>query len=92
MKLATLKDGTRDGRLVVVSRDLARATVATDVAPTLLDAIERWDAVERPLRERFEALESGSVPGEAFDPCAAHAPLPGPPSGSTARCSRTTAG
>jgi len=79
MKLATLKDGTRDGRLVVVSRDLARATDATDVAPRLLDAIERWDAVESPLRERFEALESGSVPGEAFDPCAAHAPLPRAP-------------
>ena len=34
MKLATLRDGTRDGRLVVVSRDLARAVAATSIAPT----------------------------------------------------------
>lgn len=79
MKLATLKDGTRDGRLVVVSRDLARAADAADVAPTLLAAIERWDAVENQLRDRFDALESGSVAGDAFDPCAAHAPLPRAP-------------
>ncbi len=76
MKVATLKDGTRDGRLVVVSRDLGRAADATDVAPTLIDAIERWDAVEAQLRARFEALESGAVEGDPFDPCAAHSPLP----------------
>lgn len=79
MKVATLKDGSRDGKLVVVSRDLARATDATDVAPTLIDAIERWDEVEGQLRARFEALESGAVDGDAFDPCAAHAPLPRAP-------------
>jgi naringenin degradation protein FdeI len=79
MKLATLKDGTRDGRLVVVSRDLARAANASDVAPALIDAIERWGAVEGRLRERFDALESGALEGEPFDPCAAHAPLPRAP-------------
>ena len=79
MKLATLKDGTRDGTLVVVSRDLARSTDAPDVAPTLIAAIERWDDVEAPLRERFEALDSGAVDGVPFDPAAAHAPLPRAP-------------
>ena len=79
MKLATLKNGTRDGRLVVVSRDLARAAGAPDVAPTLIDALERWEAVETPLRERFERLEAGETAGEPFDPCAAHAPLPRAP-------------
>ena len=79
MKLATLKDGTRDGTLVVVSRDLARSTDAPDVAPTLIAAIERWDEVEAPLRERFEALDSGAVDGVPFDPAAAHAPLPRAP-------------
>ncbi len=79
MKVATLDNGTRDGTLVVVSRDLSRSADATDVAPTLIDAIERWDAVEPALRERFDALESGAVDGEPFDPCAARAPLPRAP-------------
>ena len=79
MKLATLKDGTRDGRLAVVSRDLARAADATDVVPTMLAAIEAWATVEPALRERFERLESGGLDGEPFDPCAAHAPLPRAP-------------
>ena len=42
MKLATLKNGSRDGRLVVVSRDLAWAVDASSVAPTLQQAIENW--------------------------------------------------
>lgn len=79
MKLATLKDGTRDGRLVVVSRDLSRAADATDVARTLLDAVERWASTEGLLRERFERLGSGEIEGEPFDPCAAQAPLPRAP-------------
>ena len=79
MKVATLKDGTRDGRLVVVSRDLTRAADARDVAPTLLAALERWQTAEDPLRERFERLEAGEIAGEPFDPCAAHAPLPRAP-------------
>ena len=79
MKVATLKDGRRDGRLVVVSRDLARAADATDVAPTLLAAVEGWETAERRLRERFEQLESGAIAGTAFDPRAAHAPLPRAP-------------
>jgi fumarylacetoacetate (FAA) hydrolase len=79
VKVATLKDGTRDGRLVVVSRDLARAAEATDVAPTLLGALETWATVEPALRERFEQLESGGIEGDPFDPCAAHAPLPRAP-------------
>ena len=74
MKVATLKDGTRDGRLVVVSRDLTRAADATDVAPTLLAAVESWATAEERLRVRFEQLESGTVESTAFDPCAAHAP------------------
>ncbi|HSI58269.1 MAG TPA: 2-keto-4-pentenoate hydratase, partial [Ideonella sp.] len=46
MKLATLKDGSRDGRLVVVSRDLARAADAAPVAATMQYALEHWEAVE----------------------------------------------
>jgi len=77
MKLATLKDGSRDGRLVVVSRDLERAAAVPEIATTLLGAVERWDEVEVPLREAAERLEAGTLPGAVpFDPVEAAAPLP----------------
>ena len=56
MKLATLRNGTRDGQLVVVSSDLARAVAVPEIAPTLLDAIERWAEVEPLLRARAAEL------------------------------------
>jgi fumarylacetoacetate (FAA) hydrolase len=72
-----LKDGTRDGTLVVVSGDLARAVPATGIAPTLLDAIERWDETEVPLRALAERLEEGDADGAVpFDPADVSAPLP----------------
>lgn len=77
MKLATIKNSTRDGRLAVVSRDLAQALYADDIAPTLLDAIERWPSVEAALKARSDALNAGSAGGAfAFDPSHAMAPLP----------------
>lgn len=77
MKLATLDNGTRDGRLVIVSRDHSRAASAEAIAPTLQDALERWGEVEAPLRALAEALESGGVTGASdFDAGGALAPLP----------------
>lgn len=77
MKLATLKDGSRDGRLVVVSRDLTRAVAAGPIAGTLQHAVERWDDVELALSRRYEELNAGAVTDAfAFDPRAAMAPLP----------------
>ena len=77
MKLATLENATRDGRLAVVSTDLRQAIDAADIAPTLLDAIERWAQVEGPLRARARALASGNAAGAfAFDPKSAMSPLP----------------
>ena len=77
MKLATLKDGTRDGTLLVVSRDLTRAAPAADVAPTLLAAIERWDEVEEPLLALFAGLESGERDDAfPFDAASVASPLP----------------
>lgn len=73
MKLATLKDG-RDGRLVVVSRDLARCTSAATVAPTLQAALDNW-ATARPDLESIAAeLESGG--GDSFDESSCASPLP----------------
>ena len=77
MKVASLKNGTRDGALVVVSCDLARAAYAASIAPTLLDAIERWDEAEPRLRDLHAALEAGKLPDAfAFDQELAASPLP----------------
>lgn len=75
MKLATMNDGTRDGRLVVVSRDLQRAVQAP--IATMRDALESWAAAEPRLRERARDLEAGTCADTfAFDPTQAMAPLP----------------
>jgi len=77
MKLATLKDGSRDGRLLVVSRDLRRAVAATAIAPTLLAALENWDAVEPKLQSLYAELNAGKVSGAAaIDAAKVHSPLP----------------
>jgi fumarylacetoacetate (FAA) hydrolase len=77
MKLATLKNGSRDGRLVVVSKDLTRALFADDIAPTLLDAIESWSTVAAPLKARAEALGLEECPSAfPFDAVQAMSPLP----------------
>lgn len=80
MKLATLKDGTADGTLVVVSRDLSQAVSARHIAPTLLDALCTWNKAETPLRDLYATLNGNSVKeGFAFDPARAMAPLPRAP-------------
>jgi fumarylacetoacetate (FAA) hydrolase len=76
MKLASLKDGTRDGKLHVVSRDLARAADASDIAPSLRLALEQWEVFEPALWERFAALQDGVLEGERFETSRAMAPLP----------------
>ncbi len=77
MKLATLSDGSRDGRLVVVRRDHTATADATDIAPTLQAALDDWDRVAPRLVERFEALQSGKLTGTPVDDSTAFmAPLP----------------
>ncbi len=73
MKLATLKDGTKDGRLHIVSRDLSRAAPAS-AATTMQEALENWEAIEANLIAQYEAVNAGE--GEAFDQASAMAPLP----------------
>jgi len=75
VKLASLKGG-RDGRLVVVSKDLAWFTDASHIAPTLQAALDRWSACEDELRGLAESLEHGSAPRERFHEHAAASPLP----------------
>lgn len=76
MRLATLRNGTRDGALVVVGPTGDRYTTADDIAPTLQAALDDWDRVEGPLRARAEALATGEVRAYPLDPAALHAPLP----------------
>ncbi|MDT3687264.1 MAG: fumarylacetoacetate hydrolase family protein [Pseudorhodoplanes sp.] len=75
MKLASLKDG-RDGRLVVVSRDLSRCADASAVAPTLQVALDNWDAVMPRLTEIADTLEAGRGVHLPFDPATCASPLP----------------
>jgi fumarylacetoacetate (FAA) hydrolase len=80
MRLATLRDGSLDGRLIVVSRDLTRAVAASSIAPNLLDALQRWDAVKLPLSDLCDALDAGDVESSfEFDPSRCAAPLPRSP-------------
>jgi fumarylacetoacetate (FAA) hydrolase len=75
MRLASLKDG-RDGRLVVVSADLARASAVPDIAPTLQAALDDWASAAPRLREAAERLEGGAIEGTPFAAAACAAPLP----------------
>jgi fumarylacetoacetate (FAA) hydrolase len=75
MKLASLKAG-RDGRLVVVSRDLERCAPAAAIAPTLQAALESWAEAAPRLRALAEDLEAGRVKGQPFDQSSCASPLP----------------
>ncbi len=86
MKLASLKSGTRDGTLLVVSRDLRKAVAVPQIAQTLLHALEDWDraaprlnAVSEQLNEIASNGGSGEIEWQAvfdLDPAALAAPLP----------------
>lgn len=77
MKLATLKNGSRDGRLVIVSRDLQRAVDVASIAPTMQYAIEHWHQVEADLQTIYTRLNAGeSAAAFAFEPAQAMSPLP----------------
>ncbi len=75
MKLASLKAG-RDGRLVVVSRDLAWCVDAAGIAPTLQAALDEWERCEPLLRGLAQSLEHGAVARERFHERSAASPLP----------------
>ncbi len=77
MKLASLKEGGRDGALVVVDRALARCVEAAPVAATLQAALETWPEAAPKLAEIADALEAGKVAAaRPFDAGACAAPLP----------------
>ena len=77
MKLGSLKEGGRDGTLIVVSRDLKKAVKAGDIAPSLREALERWSDTAPRLNALYEEINAGRAHG-AFEVgmTALAAPLP----------------
>ncbi len=76
MKLATLKDSTRDGRLVVVSRDLTRCSEVGHIARTLQAALDDWEHVAPRLALIAQGIETGAQPAIRFHEHDAASPLP----------------
>jgi fumarylacetoacetate (FAA) hydrolase len=80
MKFASIPDGSRDGGLVIVSRDLRLAVSAASIAESLREALERWHEVEARLQSLSDALNAGQAQGaQGFDAWRASAPLPRSP-------------
>lgn len=77
MKLASLKNGSRDGLLVVVSRDLRRCVAVPTIAATMQQLLDNWATLASKLEHVYQALNAGKVDGEmAFEPVNAESPLP----------------
>lgn len=80
MKLASYPNETLDGKLLVVSTDLARAVDATAIAPSLINALQHWREVEPALQSLYEQVNAGTAAEAfAFDPKRCLAPLPRSP-------------
>ncbi len=77
MKLATTKDGSRDGQLVVVSRDLSSAHYATGICDHLQQALDDWNFISPQLQDLYDTLNHGKTRHAfGFDPRQCMAPLP----------------
>lgn len=76
MKLATLKNGTRDGVLYVVSKDLTQCTKVGHIAPTLQAALDDWENISPRLMSVAESIETGAQPVQRFHETEAMSPLP----------------
>jgi fumarylacetoacetate (FAA) hydrolase len=77
VKLATLNDQTRDGQLIVVSRDLTRAIGVPQIASTLQAALDEWQLKSKLLQDVSEQLNDGRIAGSfPFHPPDLKSPLP----------------
>ncbi len=75
MKLASLSNGTRDGKLVVVTTDLTRCSSAEHIAPTLQNALDNWDACSEALEKLAREAEN-DLHLPPFEEAATRSPLP----------------
>lgn len=76
MKLATLRNGTRDGALIVVRSDHNAYCLASDIAPTMQAALDDWSTTEPALRALADALDEGRTEATPLDVTDLHSPLP----------------
>ncbi|HYG66897.1 MAG TPA: fumarylacetoacetate hydrolase family protein [Anaeromyxobacteraceae bacterium] len=76
MRLASVRDGSRDGRLVVVRHDGEAIADASGIARNLQSALDRWESCEPALRALAESFDAGRVHGEPLDPGRLLSPLP----------------
>ncbi len=67
MKLASLNDGSKDGQLIVVSRDLSKFAYASDVSQTMQNAMDNWDSVKTLLEDISIELNAGKLKSNTFD-------------------------
>ena len=76
MKLATYKDGSRDGQLVVVSRDLSTAHYASGIASRMQQVLDDWGFIAPQLQDLYDSLNQGRARHAfAFEPARCMAPL-----------------
>ncbi|MFQ3250058.1 MAG: fumarylacetoacetate (FAA) hydrolase [Glaciecola sp.] len=76
MKLATYKNNTRDGKLMLVSRDLTQTIEVADIASTMQQALDDWAQIQPALQDRYEQLNAGSLKAETFVESLCESPLP----------------
>ncbi len=76
MRLATLRNQTRDGHLVVVDSTGTRCASASDIAPSLQAALDDWPRCSSKLHELAQTLEAGSVTSTLLSDHTLAAPLP----------------
>lgn len=76
MKLATIKNGSRDGKLVLVTKDLSRCVPVPAITANLQGALDSWALSAPKLQEIADKLESDTSVGEKFSESDAHSPLP----------------
>ena len=76
MKLASLNDGSKDGQLIVVSRDLSKFAYASDVSQTMQNAMDNWEDVFNELTSLSNDLNRGNLKSKKFEPKNVLSPLP----------------
>ena len=76
MRLATLADGSRDGRLIVVASDRDAYAEASAIAPSLQIALDNWQETGQALQQLSQKLDAGEVAGKEIDFARLHSPLP----------------
>ncbi|MCB0393142.1 MAG: fumarylacetoacetate hydrolase family protein, partial [Bdellovibrionales bacterium] len=76
MKLATLKTKSRDGELIVVSKDNSKWTKASHIAPTLQSALDDWSTKGPELAKLYDSLNGGKCDSFSLDASTLHSPLP----------------